>query len=463
MTDPSAPAHDLRQLTVSEASAGVAAGEISPVDLVEACLARIDEVDGKIHSFIHVAAEQARAAAREAEAEIRAGGRRGPLHGIPYGVKDNYDVAGMPATAGSRVRLGHVPTQDAALVARLRHAGAILLGKLNTWEFGTGNGGEYFDLPFATARTPWDTERFAGGSSTGAGASVAAGTTLFSLGSDTTGSVRLPAAATGTLGLIATSGVLDRTGILPNCYTLDKPGILAWTARDAALVLGELASSTKRPARTGIAGARIAVVSDPGPGLPAPDGPIAKAFADAVALLKAEGAVVETVSLPVPASECLQVTRLIGPPESAAIHEKELRERPGELGFALRDKLLAGSLVSAVDYIAAQRRRAQIAEAIDVLMGRYDALVTYGTLHVAPLLGVEPEMTAFTRETMLTPFNLSDHPALIQCIGFSPDGLPLCWQIVGRRGDEAGILDLAASYEEHTPWRARRPMTEKRS
>ncbi|MFY8151962.1 MAG: amidase family protein, partial [Hyphomicrobiales bacterium] len=230
----------LWQLSVCEASERIAAGTLSPVDLVEACLGRIAAVDGAIHSFIHVAAEQARAAAREAEAEIRAGRRRGALHGIPYAVKDNYDAAGLPATAGSRVRLDHVPTQDAALVARLRAAGAILLGKLNTWEFGTGNGGEYFDLPFPTARNPWDTERFAGGSSTGAGTSVAAGTTLFALGSDTTGSVRLPAAATGTLGLIATSDVLDRSGILPNCYTLDKPGIFAWTARDAALIFGEL-------------------------------------------------------------------------------------------------------------------------------------------------------------------------------------------------------------------------------
>ncbi len=132
----------LWQLSVCEASERIAAGTLSPVDLVEACLGRIAAVDGAIHSFIHVAAEQARAAAREAEAEIKAGRRRGPLHGIPYAVKDNYDAAGLPATAGSRIRLDHVPTQDAALVARLRAAGAILLGKLNTWEFGTGNGGE---------------------------------------------------------------------------------------------------------------------------------------------------------------------------------------------------------------------------------------------------------------------------------------------------------------------------------
>ncbi len=154
------------------------------------------------------------------------------------------------------------------------------------------------------------------------------------------------------------------------------------------------------------------------------------------------------------------MTRLIGPPESAAIHEKELRERPGELGFALRDKLMAGSLASAVDYIAAQRRRGQIAVAIDALIQRYDALVTYGPLHVAPRLGVEPEMTDFTTQTLLTPFNLSDHPALMQCIGFTPAGLPLSWQIVGRRHGESDILALAAAYEDRTPWRAQRAMTE---
>jgi len=453
----------LWQLSVTEASQRIAAGTLSPVDLVEACLARIEAVDGMIHSFIHVAADAARAAAREAEAEIKAGRLRGPLHGIPYGVKDNYDAAGMPAAAGSRVRLDHVPVEDAALIAQLKRAGAILLGKLNTWEFGTGNGGEYFDLPFPTARNAWDPERFAGGSSTGTGTSVAAGTTLFALGSDTTGSVRLPASATGTLGLIATSDVLDRSGILPNCYTLDKPGILAWTAADAALILGELAPAAKPSAAArSLAGLRIAVVTDPGLGLPQPDQPLAEAFAAAVALLSSQGAIVETVAMPVSVADCFAVSRLIGPPESAAIHEKELRERPSELGFALRDKLMAGSLVSAVDYIAAQRRRAQIADAIDALIGRYDALVTYGPLHVAPRLGVEPEMTAFTTETMLTPFNLSDHPALMQCIGFTEAGLPLCWQIVGNRHAETTILALAAAYEERTPWRARRAMTEAR-
>ena len=160
---------DLWQLSVAEAGGLIASRDISPVALTKACLGRIAAVDAQIHSYIHVATEAALDAARVAEKEVAAGELRGPLHGIPYGVKDNYDVAGMPATGASRVRLDNVPTQDAALVTRLRQAGAVLMGKLATWEYGTGNGGEYFDLPFPPARNPWDVSRFTGGSSTGGG------------------------------------------------------------------------------------------------------------------------------------------------------------------------------------------------------------------------------------------------------------------------------------------------------
>ena len=169
------------------------------------------------------------------------------------------------------------------------------------------------------------------------------------------------------------------------------------------------------------------------------------------------GAHLQDAHLPMPVSDCFDVTRLIGPAESAAIHEAELRERPGDMGFALRDKLLAGSLVRAVDYIHAQRHRRLMADAIETLLRPYDAIVTYGPLHVAPRLGVEPEMTAFTVETCLTPYNLSAHPAMVQCTGYSADGLPLAWQIVANRGDEGSALALAAAYEQATPWRQRRP------
>ena len=452
-------------ITLAEASVRIANQTLSPSDLLEAYLERITAVDDRIHSYIHVAVEQARIAAEQAGRDIAAGHWKGPLHGLPFAVKDNYDVAGMPATAGSRLRLQHVPLQDAALVQQLKAAGAVLIGKLSTWEFGTGNGGEYFDLPFPPARNPWDTKRFTGGSSTGAGASVAAGTTLFALGSDTTGSVRLPAAACGAVGMIATPGRLSTQGILPNCWSLDIPGPLAWTVEDCAIILDTLfdknpdAKNTKLSLRRSIGktitGVRIAVVDDPGPGFPDADPPLKKGFEQALKVLEQLGAQLTRVKLPIPASECFAASRMIGPAETAAIHEHELKEQADLMGFALRDKLMAGSLVRAVDYLAAQRLRRTVADSLESLMQGYDALVTFGTLHMPPRLGVEPEMTAFTVETMLTPFNLSGHPVMMQCNGFHK-GLPLNWQIVGNRGDEATIIRVASAYENATVWRKKR-------
>ena len=457
----------MQPLTVTEASGRILRGSITPIDLVEFCLERIAAVDDRIHSYIHVEAEGAREAARRAKAEIDAGHWRGPLHGLPFAVKDNYDVAGMPATANSKIRLGKVPQDDCELVRRLKAAGAILMGKLATWEYGTGNGGDYGDLPFPTARNPWDTERFPGGSSTGAGVAVAAGTALFAMGSDTTGSVRLPAAATGTIGIIPTPGRLSLDGILPNCWSLDNPGPFTWTIADSATVLEAIADRShwdhpgpvafRRAVGKPASGMRVGFVTDVGPGMPEPDAEMAAAFEASLDVLRHLGVDLIETRLPVAPATCFAATSIIGPAESAAIHEQELRERPEDLGFALRDKLLAGSLVRAVDYIAAQRQRQIVADAIERLMAQFDALVTFGALHVSPRLGVEPEMTAFTKDTLLTPFSLSAHPALIQCTGFTDAGLPLHWQIVANRGDESSIYRLAGAYEAATPWRDRRP------
>jgi len=444
--------------TIAEAAAALRAGEFTPIELVEAHLARIGEIEGHLSAFIWLGADAARAAAREAAAEMKRGLWRGPLHGMPYAVKDNYDVARIPATAGSRLRLDHVPDCDADLVLHLREGGAILLGKLSTWEYGTGNGGEYFDLPFPPARNPWDTARFTGGSSTGAGVAVAAGFVKFALGSDTTGSVRLPAAATGVVGMIPTFGRLSLAGILPNCYSLDVPGAFTWTAADAATVLSVLTEDASiKGVGKGLGGLRVGVVREVGPGMPEPDLAIKAALDAGLQVLERGGAMLVDLHLPVPAAECFAVSRFIGLPESAAIHEAELRDRPDAMGSALRDKLIAGSLVRAVDYITAQRRRREIAAAVDAMMRTIDVLVTFGALHLPPLLGVEPEMTAFTVETMLTPFNISGHPALVQCTGFSEDGLPLHWQMVAGYGGEETLIGAAAAYESATSWRDCRP------
>jgi aspartyl-tRNA(Asn)/glutamyl-tRNA(Gln) amidotransferase subunit A len=417
--------------------------------LVEACLARITALDPRLHAFHHLDAAGARRAAEHAS---------GPLAAIPCGIKDNFDVAGLPAEANSRLRAGRIATEDAPLVARLRASGAAILGKLATWEYGTGTGAEHFDLPQPPARNPWDRECFTGGSSTGAGVAVATGMALFAIGSDTTGSVRLPAAATGCCGVVMSAGRLPDRGILPNTYSMDRPGPIAWTAEDAAIVLDALCGTRLRDAGgEGARGLVIGVLRDAGPGLPAPHPALAAAFEAGLAVLERLGARLVDVTLPWPVMACVDAARLIGAAESASIHGAELRARGAEMGQALRDKLLAGFTVSAVDYLAAQRFRRAFTEAMDALLVAHDVVLSAGALHLPPRLGVEPESTAYTLETLLTPASLAGLPALVQGNGFSAEGLPLHWHAMAERGGEASLFRLAMAFERATEWRARRP------
>ncbi|WP_237216299.1 amidase [Falsiroseomonas oryziterrae] len=428
----------------------MAAGQLHPAAVLEACLARVAALDGALHAVHHLDAEGARARAAAHPA--------GALAGIPWGIKDNFDVAGLPCTANSRLRAGRVATADAPLVAAARAAGAVLIGKLATWEYGTGTGAEHFDLPFPPARNPWDRARFTGGSSTGAGVAVATGMALFAIGSDTTGSVRLPAAATGCVGLLLAPGRLPMEGALPNTFSMDRPGPITWTVEDAAIVADALCGTRLRDACGQDArGLRVGVLRDPGPGLPAADAELATALEEGLGVLSGLGARITEVRLPWPTSNCLDAARLIGAAESASIHEAELRDRAAVMGTALRDKLLAGIGVRAVDYLAAQRFRRAFTEALEPLWAEHDVLLGFGPLHLPPRLGVEPESTAFTMETMLTPASLAGLPALVQCNGFSAGGLPLAWQAMVPPGREAAMIGLADAYERATPWRARRP------
>jgi len=434
-------------LTIAGAIEAMQRGTLRREDLRDACLARIAALDGKLHAVHHLD-----------EATAQRTGADGPLAGIPWGIKDNFDVAGLPCTTNSRLREGRVATRDAAIVKVLRGTDAVLLGKLATWEFGTGTGAEHFDLPSPPARNPWDMSHFTGGSSTGAGVAVATGMALFAIGSDTTGSVRLPAAATGCCGAILTPGALPIEGVLPNTYSMDRPGPIAWTAEDVAIVIDAIRGSALRSAgAAGVAGLRVGVLRDPGPGFPAADAEMAAALEEALRILSRLDAHVTDAELPWPASTCLDAARLIGAAESASIHERELRESPHLMGAALRDKLLAGMGVSAVDYLAAQRFRRAFTDAMEPLWTDFDVLVSFGALHQPPRLGVEPESTAYTSETMMTPASLAGLPALVQCTGFSSAGLPLHWHAMSRRGDEAALFRLAMGYEAATPWRDRRP------
>lgn len=461
----------LFHLSVGQASRLIQRREVSPVALVDAFLDRIAAVDDKVHSYLLVTADRARAQALQAERDIAAGRYRGPLHGIPYAVKDNYYTRGLRTTAASRLLLDFIPDHDATAVRKLDEAGAIMLGKLNTWEYGTGNGGVYFDLPFEPARNPWDLARFTGGSSTGAGAAVAAGTAMIALGSDTTGSVRLPAAACGLQGMKPTYGRVSRHGILPNCYTMDTPGPLTWTVEDSAIVLGAIAGRDTRDHATadravpdylrclddGVAGMTIGVVRDVGAAPGAMDDANIAALEDMIAVLREAGARMVDVALPAPIAAYRSVTSVINWTESLSIHEDDFLRRAGDMGYALRDKLMSGALTRAVDYVAAQRRRRELADATDALVRSVDALVMPCAFRVAPAFADDAAMRAYTRENACPPFNASGHPAMTVCTGYDAAGLPTNAQIAGRWFDEARVYQVARAYERATPWRDRRP------
>ncbi|MGH7087729.1 MAG: amidase, partial [Stellaceae bacterium] len=340
-----------------------------------------------LHAFIHVAAARARAAARAAEAEIAKGRYRGPLHGIPIGLKDIYDTKDIPTTAHSRQLQDRIPEADAVTTRRLAEAGTVLLGKLATHEFAFG--GPSFDLPWPPARNPWNPAHFTGGSSSGTGAAVAAGLVLGGLGSDTGGSIRLPAALCGLAGLKPTYGRVPRTGIFPLAWSLDHAGPMAWTVEDCALLLQAIAghdpsdpASADRPVpdytarlNEGVRGLRIGVVRH----FHERDNPVNDAtrqgIEDAIAFFRREGAVISEVVLP-PLLDWRAAALVILLAEGYAVHEEWMRTRFDQYGELLRDRLVLGVLLSGADYIQAQRRRRRLTAEMASVLAERDLLLT---------------------------------------------------------------------------------------
>ncbi len=464
------PASDIHNLSIGDASRLIRARQLSPVDLLEAVLKRIEAVDERIKSYLLLDVEGARAKARKAEDEIAAGRWLGPLHGIPYGAKDNYFTKSLRTSANSRVLLDHVPDFDAAIIERLNAAGAILVGKLNTWEYGTGLGQVYHDAAFPHSRNPWKEEYFTGGSSTGSGASVAAGTALFSLGSDTGGSIRAPAAACGLQGLKPTYGLVSRYGILPNSWSLDVPGPLAWTIEDCAIVMQAIAGFDPRDPATvkvdvpdysrdlesGCQGLVIGVIRDVGDGI-ASDPAVQEGLEDLISALAKGGARVVETQLPAPPASYRELTALLSGSERACVHEADFRDHADLMGRELREAIMAGSAARAVDYLAAQRRRSELAKAVDGVVASYDAIVLPGAHHTAPPFSDPDRVRRFMTDSVTTAFNISGHPALATRTGFDAEGLPTSAQIVGRYFDEATVLRVGRSYERARSWHERRP------
>jgi aspartyl-tRNA(Asn)/glutamyl-tRNA(Gln) amidotransferase subunit A len=462
MTDPAL-------LTIAEASRRLARGELSSRGLVEACLARVARHDGTLHAFTTLTPELARAAAAQADRELAAGHRRGALHGIPVGIKDIYETAGLRTAAHSHVKLDHVPAVDAATVARLRAAGAVILGKLTTHEFATGAATP--DQPFPSARNPWNPELQPGGSSSGSGTALAAGFCLGAMGSDTSGSIRNPAGWCAVAGLKPTYGLVSRRGIFPLAPSFDTAGPMAWTAEDCALMLDVLAghdpldpgSAKVAPAAYGeiaakgsASGLRIGLVRHWYAHADGATDEMVQAIDQAAATLRALGATVREVTLP----ELLDYqacARVIIAAEAHAIYRSDLERHPEKLGYTTRRRLQIGAFLTAGQYVDAMRFRRKLQLDTAAAMRGFDLLMTAN--HYGPPDRFEdPPIFHFLGKPPLpNPFNVTGQPALTVCCGFGRDGSPLAFQLAGHAFDDATVLAAGTAYERATPWRSRRP------
>ena len=455
-------------LTIAETAALIEKGELSPVAVIEDCLQRIDNVGSSLDAFITVTADAALDRARAAETAIAAGDFLGPLHGIPFGLKDIYNTAGIPTTAHSRILIDNVPERDATTTAKLFDAGGILLGKLATHEF--AHGGPSFDLPWPPARNPWNPDHVTGGSSSGSGAAVAAGLLKGAMGSDTGGSIRNPACLCGIVGLKPTYGLVSRAGVIANSYTFDHCGPMTWTVEDCAIMLQALAGHDPtdpasasitvpdyRAALTGdIRGLRIGVIRHFWEeNLPANE-EVRTAMEAALDVLRGLGATLEDARMR-PMQDYYDVKVTIAESELFAIHAPELRARPHEFGSDFRGRVLPACLITGADYVNAQRERRVMLQEMRPLYEKYDLLVTAGVYGPAGRLGSHQTVAFWQKPSIATPFNVTGGPALAQCAGFSQSGLPLSMQIIGRPFDEATVLRAAHAYEKATPWRDKRP------
>jgi aspartyl-tRNA(Asn)/glutamyl-tRNA(Gln) amidotransferase subunit A len=459
---------ELAFLTIAEAARLIERKQLSPVELTTALIRRTEALDPRLDAYLLPTAERAVDQARQAEREITAGGCRGPMHGIPFGLKDIYATAGISTTGHSRVCIDTVPSADATTVRKLYEAGAVLTGKLATHEF--AHGGPSFDLPWPPARNPWNREHFTGGSSSGSGAAVAAGLVPAALGSDTGGSIRGPAALCGIVGLKPTYGLVSRWGVYANSFSFDHAGPMTWTVEDCAIVLQAIAghdpndpASASRPvpdyraALTGdIKGLRIGVVRHLHEDDCTVTREVGAALEEALAVLRSLGATLGEARLR-SAQDYYDVKVTIAESELLAVHEQALRTRPGDFGEDFLGRVLPAVLIGARDYVQAQRERRRMLAEMAPVYADFDVLVTATAGAPAPRLGSWRTIEFWKRASLTTPFNVTGGPALAQCIGFAGNRLPLSMQVVGRPFDDATVLRVAHAYEKATPWRERRP------
>jgi aspartyl-tRNA(Asn)/glutamyl-tRNA(Gln) amidotransferase subunit A len=454
--------------TIAEAARLIAAKRLSPVELTRACLERVHALDERLHAFVHLTEERALAEARAAETAIMAHGPKGPLHGIPIGLKDIVDTKGVPTTCQSKFLQDNIPDADATCAEKLAAAGTVLIGKTTTHEF--ADGGPSFDLPAPPARNPWNPEHFTAGSSSGTGAGVAAGLMLGGIGTDTGGSIRGPAALCGIAGIKPTYGLVSRAGVAPAAFSLDHIGPMAWTAEDCALMLQALAghdprdpASASRPIPdytaqlgSGITGLKIGVIHH----FHETDHKVSegtqRGITAAIATLRDLGAEIREVQLS-PLQDWNACGSLISITERAAAYEEWSRTRLGDFGERLRSRLMLGAFVSGVDYVQAVRRRRELRAELQRAMTGLDAVLTAAQPAEAAKIDAVPRWDLFAAPNFTMPFNVAGYPAISVCAGFGEGGLPVAIQLVGKPFQEATLFRAADAFEKATSFRGRRP------
>ncbi len=440
----------------------------SPVEVVQDLLARVQKYESSLHCFVTLTPELALARAREAEEQLMQTGCAGALTGIPYGLKDVISTAGVLTTGQSKILQRNVPQRDAEVEARMKRAGGVLMGKLTTYEF--AHGGPSWDLPWPPAMNPWKAGYLPGSTSSGPGAAVAAGLMPAAIGTDTGGSIRMPAANCGIVGVKPTYGLVSRRGVLPNTFTFDTCGPMTRTVEDAAIVLGAIAgyddediSSVERdPAdyardlALGVRGVRIGWVRHwyDGDANCHPD--VAPAVEKALKLLEGAGAIVEEIRL----SDLLvyqDCKTTISITEMFSAYEHELRTRPQDFGLMFRNKVLSGALIRAEDYFQALRQRLWLSRELARAFREYDVMATAGWMTPAEPARPDKNDKFLRPPNITTPFNIGGQPAMSLPCGFSAEGLPLSLQLATAHFAEPLLFRVGHAYQQMTDWHTMHP------
>lgn len=464
---------ELCKLGLAELSGLIARREVSSTEAVEAALARLERLEPKLNAFVTTLSTQARQEAERADAEIARGKHRGPLHGVPVTIKDLFFTVGVRTTGGSKLFVDWVPDADATLVARLRAAGAIILGKTNLDEFGLG--GTSTLSHFGPVHNPWDLNRMAGGSSGGSTAAVAADIGPLSYGTETGSSVRRPASYCGVVGFKPTFGIISRHGSFRTAWSMDHVGVFARSVEDAALGLDAVAGYDARDPATvrqddpayasrltpQIDGLRVGVLRgflneemDPS---------VRRVFEVTLELLAGLGAGTQDIEVP-EIKYAAMVSMLTTLAEAGANHLNGLRERSDDYVPEVRRFLAAGAAMTAAEYLTVQRARQRIRAALLDLFDRVDLIAAPTTSRVAPLIsegpkgnGDQPYRASYNQSNLLRFPSLLGLPALSLPCGVNPDGLPIGMQLIGRWFRDQAVLNAAHAYERATDWSTRRP------